>query len=366
MKRVSVNIITGILLFILVIVLVAVTVFILHSKGQIEPYRDKDGNISPSSIAEKTVIRLNGADNGLIIRGKDVSNPVLLFVSSGPGTSDYFLNEAYPSMNLEDYFTVCYWDYRGMCLVYDRNMDPSSITTEVILEDAQAVTDYLRDRFGKDKIFIMGFSGGSHIALQSVKSHPEKYTAYFAMAQVVSSDSDNDTYIYDFMKRTFEARGDKKKLHKLEKSVEKEAGGKVKCLDWPSFIYLLHQAGGGTIKDKSEAEGIIIPILKCRCYTAKEKLNYIRGMKMYRTTPFYRDCKSRDYRREITSLDLPVFFISGDTDYNCPWPLVEEYCNILDSPSKEFLKVPDSAHSPLWENPQVTIEYMSGIALRFM
>ena len=64
--------------------------------------------------------------------------------------------------------------------------------------------------------------------------------------------------------------------------------------------------------------------------------------------------KGFDYRKTITSLNVPVYFISGDTDYNCPWPLAEEYCRIVDAPDKGFFKIPDSAHSPLWENPGVT------------
>ena len=134
--------------------------FVTISTGKIENYRDENGNVIENSIAEKITVEINGADNGLIIRGKDLDNPILLLVSSGPGTSDYFYNEAYPNMNLEDYYTVCYWDYRGMCLVYDPDMDPQTITTEQILADAKGVTDYLKERFGKEKIYIMGFSGG--------------------------------------------------------------------------------------------------------------------------------------------------------------------------------------------------------------
>lgn len=332
--------------------------FAITSSGKIEKYRDENKNILAGSIAEKIKININGAQNGLIIRGKNLNNPVLLLVSSGPGTSDYFYNEAYPLMNLEDYYTVCYWDYRGMCLVYDKNLDPETITTEQIIADTVAVSEYLKQRFGKEKIYIMGFSGGTHIALQAVYAQPRLYSAYFAMAQVVSSDADNDTYIYNFMKEVFTSRGERRNLKKLEESVNHLPDGKVKCTNWYNYVYLLHNAGGGTIKDKTEFTGIIIPILKARCYTVKEKFNYINGMKMYRTTPFYKDCKNRDYRKEITKLQVPVYFISGETDYNCPWQMVQQYCQMLEAPQKEFVKVPDAAHSPLWENAPFVVEYM--------
>ena len=335
--------------------------FVTISTGKIENYRDENGNVIENSIAEKIIVEINGADNGLIIRGKDLDNPILLLVSSGPGPSDYLYNEAYPNMNLEDYYTVCYWDYRGMCLVYDPDMDPQTITTEQILADAKGVTDYLKERFGKEKIYIMGFSGGTHIALESISLHPEDYYAYFAMAQVVCSGPDNDTPMYEFMKKTFTERGDKRNLKKLDESVIFLDNGMVICKDWASYVYLLHKAGGGTIKDKTEFTGIIIPILKAHCYTAKEKIDYIRGMKMYRTTPFYKDMQERDYRNYLTKVDVPVYFISGEYDYNCPWVLVQEYYEKLNAPDKDFLLVENAAHSPLWENPEAVVEYLATI-----
>lgn len=350
-----------ILAIIFLFLILCVIIFITASTGRIKAYRDSNGNILENSIAEKSIINLNGANNGLIIRGKSIDNPVLLFVSSGPGTSDYFYNEAYPDMNLEDYYTVCYWDYRGMCLVYDKNIDPSTITTTQILADTKAVTDYLKSRFRKEKIYIMGFSGGTHIALEAAKLHPDDYYAYIGMAQVVSSDADNDTLIYNFMKKIFTERGQKGNLKKLEKSVIPSENGKVVCKDWASYVLLIHKAGGGTIKDKTEFKGIIIPIIKAHCYTSKEKINYIRGMKMYRTTPFYKDVIQRDYRKMITNLEIPAYFVSGNTDYNCPWPLVEEYCKQIKAPEKKFLLVENAAHSPLWENPKPVVDFLRGI-----
>ena len=65
-------------------------------------YKGDKGNQLEGSISEKIKIDINGAQNGLFINGKNLDNPVLLFVSSGPGTDDYFLNEKYPDMHIYD------------------------------------------------------------------------------------------------------------------------------------------------------------------------------------------------------------------------------------------------------------------------
>ena len=82
---------------------------------------------------------------------------------------------------------------------------------------------------------------------------------------------------------------------------------------------------------------------------------------MYRTTPLTDDLKAFDYRESIKELKIPAYFISGEKDYNCPWELVEEYCNNLTAPAKEFFLIPGAAHSPLWENPEATLEIFKQI-----
>ena len=334
----------------LILILLAVWIFI--SSGKIRTYTEEN------SISEKFVMDVNGAPNGFFINSVDQANPVLLLVSSGPGTDDYVFTDKYKDMRLEEDFTVVYWDYRWMGIAYSGDADVDSITLENLLADTKFVTDYLKERFGKEKIYIMGFSGGSHIALRAAQQHPEDYYAYIGMAQVVTDSEDRDTLMYDFMKATFEEKGAKGSLKTLDNAVEHLEDGKVRCKNWYDFVVLVHDAGGGTIQDKTEFSGIVWPIITCSCYTVSEKINYIRGMKMYRTTPLNSELKDFDYRESLQELKVPAYFISGEKDYNCPWELVEEYYEMLNAPDKGFIKVPDAAHSPLWENPQVTCEFL--------
>ena len=146
-------------------------IWCLMSSGRIRTYHGE------KSLSEKFVMDINSSPNGFFINSQNTDNPVLLFVSSGPGTDDYFLTEKYKRMKLEEDFTVVYWDYRDMGIAYDKYFDTDKITLENILNDAEAVTEYLKTRFDKDKIYIMGFSGGTHISLLATREHPENYYA---------------------------------------------------------------------------------------------------------------------------------------------------------------------------------------------
>lgn len=344
-----------IVIIILAVPLLLLLTWVIISPGKIRTYAESN------SLSEKFVMDINGAPNGFFINSRNIDNPVLLLVSSGPGTDDYVFTDKYKDMRLEDEYTVVYWDYRWMCIAYDGNVRKDEITLNNLLDDTKAVTEYLKARFNTDKIYIMGFSGGTHIALREAFRHPENYYAYIGMAQCVTDSSENDTLIYNFMKDVFTKRSDKKNLSKLESAVEHTDDGFVRCRDWYEYVMLLHAAGGGTIKDKTEFAGITWPIVTARCYTVKEKINYVRSMKMYRTTPLSKELDGFDYRQSIKELKIPVYFISGESDYNCPWELVKNYNEIIKAPEKGFYLIKNSAHSPLWENPEDTCRIMREI-----
>ena len=72
---------------VIVLIVLAVPVLLLltwavMSPGKIRTYKETD------SLSEKFVMDINGAPNGFFINSRDVKNPVLLLVSSGPGTDD--------------------------------------------------------------------------------------------------------------------------------------------------------------------------------------------------------------------------------------------------------------------------------------
>ena len=165
--------------------------------------------------------------------------------------------------------------------------------------------------------------------------------------------------MYNFMKSVFESKNNKSKLNELEKVVDHLDNSNVKCNNWGKFVNLLHDAGGGTILNKSEKDSITLPIIFSKCYTIKEKFNYIKGLKLYKK--IHLEDSEFDYRISINKLDVPTYFISGEYDYNCPFELVIDYCNKLDAPKKGFYKITSSAHSPLWENYSETLNALLNI-----
>jgi pimeloyl-ACP methyl ester carboxylesterase len=61
---------------------------------------------------------------------------------------------------------------------------------------------------------------------------------------------------------------------------------------------------------------------------------------------------STDLKTQVTRLDLPVYFFSGRYDYTVNYTLSKDYFEKLRAPVKGFYTFENSAHSPMFEEPE--------------
>lgn len=278
----------------------------------------------------------------------------------------FFLNETYPT-DLEEYFTVCWWEARGAGLSYSDDPDPAGITTKQLIMDTISVTEYLNQRFDKEKIYLMGHSFGTIIGLGAALERPDLYTAYIGMSQAGGNEWSNavpNTLSYNYMKNVFIQRDDIASQKKLDQYSEMLENGTV-TFD-PRYLAQLdelkHKAGCGTMHHMDSAvTGIFIPQMNSSCYTLAEKIDYWRGRAMMRSSGVSVEMLRTDLFKESLSLALPVYFFHGIYDYTCPYPLALEYYQKIDAPHKEFFTFEHSAHSPLWEEPDRAVEILKEI-----
>ncbi|MFZ1806912.1 MAG: alpha/beta hydrolase, partial [Cyclobacteriaceae bacterium] len=192
---------------IIVLVLGVLLVISISSSGKPEPVVDAGGDPLPHSIALINDTVINGALQRLTIRGHDQSNPVLLRVHGGPGKVEPPQAYRFNNTDLEEYFTVCYWDQRGVGPAFDGNVSEQSYTIEQIVNDGLIVTEYLRETIGQDKIYIEGTSTGTVIASFMVREKPQYYQAYIGVAQLADGKK-NEELSYDFVLTEANRRGD--------------------------------------------------------------------------------------------------------------------------------------------------------------
>ena len=91
------------------------------------PIVDADGARVAGSVAELTTVETQGHRLGLMIRGRDADNPILLFLAGGPGGSELGAMRRH-SEALEDDFVVATLDQRGTGSSYGE-LDPTGTLT---------------------------------------------------------------------------------------------------------------------------------------------------------------------------------------------------------------------------------------------
>jgi pimeloyl-ACP methyl ester carboxylesterase len=59
-----------------------------------------------------------------------------------------------------------------------------------------------------------------------------------------------------------------------------------------------------------------------------------------------------DLSKTLPTLDLPVYFLHGKYDYTCSYTEARAYFEQLQAPVKGFYTFEESAHSPMFEEPE--------------
>jgi pimeloyl-ACP methyl ester carboxylesterase len=330
------------------IVFILAGVLVVYSPGNPQPYLDENGNQLPGSLSEKIFVNINGTREGMFIQTKDFTHPVLLYLHGG--MPDYFLRQKYPT-RLEDDFTVVWWEQRGSGISYSDDIPRETMTQEQMISDTLAVTEYLRKRFGQEKIYLMGHSGGSFIGIQAAAQKPQYYHAYLGVAQM-SNQLASEKLAYDYMLAKFKADGNSDMVRKLEATPITMEGGIPKGYNLLRDV-AMHSLGIGTTHDMdSVITGIMLPSFSSREYTFMEKVNMWRGKARAGISILLDRMLATDLSKQVPELAIPVYFFEGIYDYTCSYSVAKSYFENLKAPLKGFYTFENSAHSPFFEEPE--------------
>jgi pimeloyl-ACP methyl ester carboxylesterase len=342
--------------FIILCIVALLVMLLVKSPGKVKLLLDENKNIIKGSISEKVYANINGANMGMIIKSKNVSNPVLLFLHGGPGMPEYEFTEKYPT-GLEDNFTVVWWDQRGSGLSYNNNTIKEKMTTEQFVLDTIEVSKYLCGRYGKDKIYLMAHSWGSYVGIQAAEKAPELFYAYIGIGQITNQ-LESEKAAYDYMINYYKDTGNEKVVNKLQ-------GLSFKNMDYMPKEYdkirddVMHKAGIGTMHEmKSVISGIFMTVMENPEYTLGEKINIWKGKAFSKSTNLNEELYNSDLRNKITKLKVPVYFFSGIYDYTVNHSMTEDYLKKIDAPIKGFYLFKESAHSPIFEEPKKMMQIM--------
>jgi pimeloyl-ACP methyl ester carboxylesterase len=301
---------------------------------------------SPNGIEALEKITIGGIDQWLEIRGREIGNPVILYLHGGPGAAMQPVGHAFQD-TWESSFTVVHWDQRGAGRTHrsSHGNDTDTMSLERIIEDAREVVLYLRERLDQDRIFLLGHSWGSHLGIHLIKRYPELFHAYVGTGQTVNL---REGLAISYQDTLLLARGQNNTaaLTALENlGPPPYAPGELRVLGrW------LFKLGGGVYGETSTWP-ILKPIILAPGYSLADVYYYMHGSR--RAMSRILDTVMNEDLRDLgIDFKVPIFFFQGRHDHNTPSSLVEAYFNTIEAPLKKLIWFEQAGHVPMLEQPE--------------
>ncbi|UCD23743.1 MAG: alpha/beta hydrolase [Gemmatimonadota bacterium] len=302
---------------------------------------------SENGIAALEPVVLGGVEQWILIRGYDVTNPVLIYLHGGPG-SPAIPYGRFAFSGLEQDFTVVTWDQRGCGKSYSPTIDVQSITLEQLLSDTRQLIVMMRGRFESD-VYLMGASWGSVLGILTARDDPDLLSAYVGVGQFINAERTMRLASAIALKKATEL-GIQEAIDELSTI---QLHPEIEWDRWKDVVPWLEAFGFGDLHDTSLYSALIDTLRAATEYTAQDFANQNEWEQLYWASPLNADLgwvHGLDISSQVMLLDVPILFLAGRFDYKTPGELVEEYLNVLEAPAgKQMMWFENSAHALFFE-----------------
>lgn len=237
------------------------------------------------------------------------------------------------------------WDQRAAGASYSNDISDESMTIDQFIDDTHELTVYLKQRFGKKKIFILGHSWGSYLGMRVIYKYPEDYFAYVGIGQV-SDQRKSEDLSYEFVYTMAKEKNNIKAIEQLE-DIGAPVNGAYKNPQKAMMVQRnwVTEFGGAAYEknNKDLWKFFIKPLLTFPEYKIKDKLNYFKGI-MYTQQLLWNQLFGNQLVDVVHEVKVPIYILQGVHDYQTVYSEAKQYIDSLQAPTKKFISFENSAH----------------------
>jgi proline iminopeptidase len=303
------------------------------------------------SVNVNDYLEINGVKHAVMIKGNDISKPVLLYLHGHGMPSMLFAYMSYTeNSRIYDEFIVVHYDQRGAGKSYSKDIQPESMNIDQFVDDAHEIVKYLKKTFQKEKIYLLAESWGSIIGMNLIKKYPGNFFALIAegvTARYWAAIQSGKEYALEKAK----AENNRKAIRQINKHkgvTRNDTNGKLskavstinKWMDYYKAQEFEGQDLFGlfkeAIKNSPEYDGL------------GNKTKVLKGLKFTMLTTVD-DLIDYNLFDDIKKVEVPVYFMMGKHDILEPF--ASEYYEILESPKKGYYFFENSGHVPSADEP---------------
>ena len=298
------------------------------------------------AIDEEFFVKSGGEELYLRVRGQNSDNPVLLFLHGGPGemTGPLFF-QAYAGPELEKHFVVGYLHQRNTCKSPSVPVD--TLTVGQFGKDVHSVVEFLKEKFSKDKIFLLGHSFGGILGYMYLLEHEdnvEKFVSAGGAFSAVSLEENGYKSALELAKKT----NNQKTIERLDTLGPPPYETFQQGMVWRMLIMtMLNGMKEGITKN--------LQMPKVMSITGIEIIDPGWQKKMMEIgSAMWSELNTVDIEDEVKTISIPVLMIAGAKDIMVPFRLMEKGFENLGG-KKEYFILENSNHMMFIDEPDLFV-----------
>jgi len=234
---------------------------------------------------------------------------------------------------------VVQWHQRGAGKTFGKSgpIDPA-VTIDRMTLDGVEVSEFLRRKLQKQKVFVLGHSWGTILGVEMAKARPDLFYAYVGTGQMVNQRDDRALACKQLLAEA-SARTDHRAIEELRANGPPPYDTVMKAAVHTKWANAYEPGTPST-------PGLISIVLFESGYTFGDLIDYVNGI----TT------SQNHFRHEVEKVDLPalgtrfaiVFFVfQGARDNVTPADPVIAYVDGIVAPQKQLVLIEGAGHGAM-------------------
>ncbi|MGB0588362.1 MAG: alpha/beta fold hydrolase [Myxococcota bacterium] len=302
-------------------------------------------------------VSLGETPQHLDISGRTDTQPVMLYLHGGPGRSALPSAHVYAA-SLERHFVVAHWDQRGTQRSFTDALEDFPLSLERLVNDTVELAGLLSNWFERERVVLVAEGVAALPALQAAERHPEAFYAVVLLAPIVDMQAAL-AHGYQWALGRAHDRQDVDGLMALQPLGKPPWSPELE----PSAVKTLWtwlDRWGGTVPGVDAAE--LMRGIEANAPAARKlRMELAEQGEAYAMSQLWPALSRSALKRQMPTVNVPVFFIVGEADQRAPLADVQAYYEALDArQGKTLVKLDGVGHWPLLEAPERVLEVLAG------